>query len=116
MLADMNLDTLMMQKERIALSDCRLIMDELVDSVTQLKRNTYCRFHGCRLGNHYIAEGTGIDCDIHLGTGFIKLQRNQANNLTEMKKDACQSLMLMFDQVYFSKDIEEADSLSKRMH
>lgn len=60
MMAELNDVTLMLQKDKATLSDCRLIVDELMGMVDRYKNIEDSRFFECHLKSTYLGENADI--------------------------------------------------------
>ena len=92
MLGEINQATLELQKRNISLSECRLILDELLVVVSAGCSDSNSSLHQYKLGSSYLIPNASIVLNPHFEAGVVLIQRNQPYLMTEPMKNACKML------------------------
>ncbi len=81
-------------KKGANLEQCRFALDALITSVTKFKNIANSSLYLCSLQNDYISLPSIYYPNSCFELGVEKIQRNQLDNLTENKNEACSKLDL----------------------
>jgi len=93
MLSEINIATKMLQKKDATLSECRYVLDTLIESVNEEKYKEGAKFYKSKLGQKYISPNANIVTDKHFEAGVVKIQRGQSHNLSLIEKNAVATLL-----------------------
>lgn len=113
--------TKFLQKEHLSLSDCRLALDTLTESLNTDKTKIDHPLFECMLQNSSISQTSNLVTDRFFEKGVVKLQRGFANQLTSSEKTACKSLLYVESEITASQkdiesDIEKPVEIMERIH
>lgn len=91
-LREINVVTVELQKRNLSLSDCRVAIDALLESILEAENDHSHPLFACTLGKHYLDMGAAIVADRHFESGVLKLQQGEASELTDDQRMACSRL------------------------
>jgi len=81
-------------RRRAILSDCRYIIDTLLEEVQNNSNDTNSVLYNCKLGCNYVGTSAGILVDPEFESGVVKIQRNEISTMSDKERKACESLLI----------------------
>jgi len=94
MLREINAATTELQKRHNSLSDCRYIIDTLLEEIEKYSSDSSSALYNCKLKDKYIGTSAQIMTDPVFESGVIKIQRNEYQSITINKNRACKKLRI----------------------
>lgn len=110
LLQDINEATVMLQKKRLTLSDCRHVLEDLMDDVSKGKKDKDSSLYRCQFETDYIAIESAVHANFE--AGILKIQRNDSKNMNQHEVLACESLRNIDSEHDIVADSNESAKLS----
>lgn len=74
------------QKRSVSISDYRMLLDEISDTVGAGRNNTQSPFFRCNIDSHYIGTNCYIVKSPTLESGVVKIQQRMPHSLSNAEK------------------------------